>query len=94
MPFGPKSIPYRLLLLLENEISKQFADSFNLSFKNGVFPSVLKTAEGISIFKKDSKLAYSIYHPIALLSNIAKILEKIMHQRLYTFLNNKTIIYD
>ena len=70
------------------------ADLFNLSFKTGVFPSVLKTAKLIPIFKKDSKLDYSNYRPISVLSNIEKILEKLMYRRLYTFLNNKNIIYD
>ena len=37
---GPNSIPYRILFLLKNEISKQLADLFNLSFMTGVFPSV------------------------------------------------------
>ena len=34
------------------------------------------------------------YCPISLLSNIEKILEKLMHKRLYTFLNNNNIIYN
>ena len=54
-----------------------------------VFPSVPKTAEVVPVFKKDSKLYYSNYHPISLLSNIEKILT-----RLYTFLNNNNIIYN
>ena len=70
------------------------ADLFNPSFKSGVFPSVLKTAKVIPIFKKDSKLDYSNYRQISPLSNIEKILEKLMSRRLYTFLNNKNIIYD
>ena len=64
--------PYRTFLL-KNEISKQLADLFNFSFITGVFPSVLKTAKVIPIFKKDSKLDYSNYHPVSLLSNIEKI---------------------
>ena len=86
-------IVYRIFFLLKNEISKQLADLFNLSFKTGVFPSVLKTAKVIPIFKKDSKLDYSSYCPISLLSNIEKIFEKLTYRRLYTFLNNKNI-YD
>ena len=60
----------------------------------GVFPSVLKTPKGVPVLKKDSKLDYSNYRSISLLSNIEKILEKLMYRRLYTFLNNKNIIYD
>ena len=61
---GPISIPYRILFLLQNEISKQLADLFNLSFMTGVFPSVLKTAKVAPVFKKDSKLDYSNYRII------------------------------
>ena len=83
-----------MLFLLKIEISKQLADLFNLSFVTGVFPSVPKTAKVVPVFKKDSKLDYSNYRPISLLSNIEKILEKRMYKRLYTFLNNNNIIYD
>ena len=61
---GPNSIHYRILFLLKNEISRQLADLFKLSFKTGVFPSVIKTAKVITIFKKDSKLDYGNYRPI------------------------------
>ena len=61
---------------------------------NGVFPSVLKTAKVVPVFKKDSKLDYSNYCPISLLPNIEKILEKLMYKRLYNFLNNINIIYN
>ena len=52
-----------------------------------------KLQKVIPIFKKDSKLDYSSYCPISLLSNIEKIFEKLTYRRLYTFLNNKNI-YD
>ena len=57
----------------------------------GVFPYVLKTAKVIPVFKKDSKLDYSNYHPISLLSNIEKILEKLSYKRLNTFLITKIL---
>ena len=60
----------------------------------GVFPSAFKTAKVVPDFKKDSKLDYSNYRPISLLSNIEKIIEKLMYKRLYTFLNNNNIIYN
>ena len=50
---GPNSIPYRILFLLKNDISKQLADLFNLSFMIAVFSSVLKTAKVVPVFKKD-----------------------------------------
>ena len=82
-----------MLFLLKNEISKQLPDLFNLSFMTSIFPSVLKTAKKVPVSKKDSKLDYSNYRSISLLSNIEKILEKLMCKRLYTFLSNNNIIY-
>ena len=60
----------------------------------GVFPSILKVEKVVPAFKKDSKLDYSNYRPISLFSNIEKILEKLVYKRLYTFLDDKNIIYD
>ena len=60
----------------------------------GVFSSVLKTVKVVPVFKKHPKLNYSNYCPISLLSNIEKILEKLMYKRLYSFLDNKNIIHD
>ena len=42
---------------------------------------MLKFAKVIPIHKKDSKLERSNYRPISLLSNIDKILEKLMHYK-------------
>ena len=63
-----------------------------------VFPSILKTAKVVTVFKNDSKLDhskldYSNYRPISLFSNIEKVLEKLMCKRLYTFLSNNDGIY-
>ena len=43
----------------------------------GACSSVLRSAKVVSIFKKDSKLVYSNYHPFSLLSNIEKSLKNL-----------------
>ena len=91
---GPNSIPTKILKLLSNHISTQFAELFNLSFSEGVFLSILKTCKVIPIYKKDSQLNCSNYRPIPLLSNIDKILERIMYNRLYKFLETNNLIYS
>ena len=80
--------------LLNNDISTQFAGLFNLSFPEGVFPSILKTCKVIPIYKKDSQLNCSNYRPISLLPKIDKILERIMYYRLYKFLEINNLIYS
>ena len=59
-----------------------------------VFPSVLKTAKVVSVFKKDLQLVFSNYRAICLLSNIEKILEKLICERFYAFLNKNNVIYN
>ena len=90
---GPNSIPIKILKLLKNDISQHLSDIFNLSFSSGVFPDILKTAKIIPIHKKDSKLECTNYRPISLLSNLDKILEKLMHTRLMKFLEDEKILY-
>ena len=84
---GPNSIPTSLLKHLNSEISVVLANLFNLSFSTGVFPDILKTSSVLPLFKKGSKLSCGNYRPISLLSNISKVLEKLMYSRLYSFLN-------
>ena len=74
----PNIIPTKTLKLLKNDIFCQLADIFNMSFTSGTFPSALKITKVVPVHKKDSKLDFSNYRPILLLSNLDKILEKIM----------------
>ena len=91
---GPNSIPVKILKLLKNDISQQLSDIFNMSFLTGQFPSVLKIAKVIPIHKKQSKVDYANYRPISLLSNIEKIIEKLMYKRLSNFLDINNLIYS
>ena len=91
---GPNSIPYKMLNLLKNNISKQVADLSNFSLSSGVFPSLLKIAKVVLVYKKDSKQDCRNYCPISLLSNIEKRLEKLMCKRVYQFLTESNIMYD
>ena len=73
-----------------NDISLQLTNIFNLSFSTGVFPSGLKIGKVILI---KSKSKCSNYGPISLLSNLDKILEKLMHNRIYEFVEKYKLIY-
>ena len=89
---GPNNIPTKILKLLINDISTQLSDIFNVSFSTGVFPSILKIAKVVPIHKKESKLVYPNYRPIALLSNLKKILEKLMYSRIFKLFNDNNSI--
>ena len=67
---------------------------FNLSFSTGQHPNILKISKTIPIYKKGLRLLVSNYRPISLLSNLNKILEKIVHDRIYKFLEDFQCIYS
>ena len=66
---------------------------FNISLSTGQHPELLKVAKTIPVFKKGSRLLVSNYRPICLLSNINKILEKLVFSRIYNFLDDFKCIY-
>ena len=91
--FSPNSILTNILKLLINDVSSELTQLFNLSFSRGVFPLLLKTSKFISVYKKDTRLQCSNYRPISLLSNIEKVFERLMYNRLYTFSRKNSVIY-
>ena len=91
---GPNSIPTKIVKQISHLISKPLSEIFNKSFCTGIFPDLLKITKINPIHKKDSKLLISNYRPISLLSNLNKIIEKLMFRRLYAFLEQYKCIYD
>ena len=91
---GPMSIPSTILKEIAPTISEPLSKIFNLSFETGLFPTCLKTANVIPVHKKESKLNTNNYRPISLLSNIGKMIEKLMYSRLFSFLNNSNALYQ
>ena len=66
----------------------------NLSLKTGTFPSQMKTAKVIPVYKAGDKHLFTNYRPISLLSQFSKILEKIFAARLDSFIDKHSILMD
>ena len=90
---GPFSIPIKDLKLLNPYISKQLAHIFNQSICSSIFPDRLKYAKVIPIHKKGPSTNPSNYRPGSLLSVFSKIIEKLMHMRLYAYLEKLNVFY-
>ena len=91
---GPNSIPPKILNLLKHDLSVTLSKLINLSFSSGTFPSLLKTAKVIPVYKKGSPFEVENYRPISLLSNLDKIFQKLMHKRVIRFLESHKVLYS
>ena len=65
----------------------------NKSLTEGVFPALLKSGLVCPIFKKNEKTSCANYRPISLLSNLSKIFERVMYNRIDNFLDENDLIY-
>ena len=90
---GPNSIPNKVIGQISASIAIPISNIINQSLLKGIYPSILKISKVIPVHKKDSKLEIVNYRPISLLSNINKIIEKLMFNRLYSFLEFHNCIY-
>ena len=90
---GPQSIPINLLKLTADLIINPLCNIISNSFNTGIFPDPLKVSKVIPIHKGSSSDEVNNYRPISLLSIFDKIIEKLVHKRLYNFLEQHNILY-
>ena len=77
---GPSSLPTKIMKQLNDIIASPLAELINKLFQSGIFPDIFKIAKVIPIFKSESRLLCNNYRPISLLSNVSKLIEKLMHK--------------
>ena len=90
---GMDEIPITVLKTTPDNILYALTHVFNLSMLNGKFITCFKTAKVIPIFKKGNRTIVSNYRPISLLPTMSKVLEKIMYNRVISFLNKQDFFY-
>ena len=89
---GLDDISSFLLKQIIGNIITPLTHLINLSFRSGHFPDCFKISKLIPLFKSGCKNTISNYRPISLLSSISKILEKLVHNRLTSFLDKYNIL--
>ena len=88
------SLPSFILAEFAPFLVEPLCTIINMSLCEGVFPSLLKFASICPIFKKGEKSKCKIYRPISFLSNISKIFERVMYNRVEQFLICSNQFYD
>lgn len=90
---GFDEIPVKLLKHTANLIALPLEHLINLTIQTGTFPEMLKRTIIKPIFKKGDKHVITNYRPIALLSNVSKIYEKIIASQLLSYLHTFNILH-
>lgn len=66
----------------------------NLSLTQGFFPDAMKIARIVPLHKTGDPMLIKNYRPVSVLPLISKILEKLMHRRIYSFVKKYEILYE
>ncbi len=91
---GVDGLNARLLKAAGPSIYKPLAHIFNLSIENSIFPDAWKTGCITPLFKEGDATDPSNYRPISVLPCLGKILERMMHSQIHTYLDDHELISE
>ena len=77
-----------------HELKIPLMNIFSQSLSTGIFPEKMKIVKVSPLFKNGKKAIASNYRPISVLPYFSKILERIMYNRLYSYLTENNILFN
>ena len=89
---GLDKLPVKLVKIAAPYITKSLTAIFNRSMSTGIFPCDWKVAKVTPIHKDGDKSDMDNYRPISVISITAKIMEKLAHSQLYSYLERFDIL--
>ena len=90
---GHDGISPKLVKNLGTVIIKPLVHIMNLSLEKGNIPDEMKKSKVIPIYKNcGSKETMKNYRPVSLLPAFSKILERLVYNRLYSFIRKQEIL--
>ncbi|CAH2220908.1 jg13462 [Pararge aegeria aegeria] len=81
-----------MIFLLLDTVAPVLSHIFNFSLSSGEFPKSWRKAHIIPIPKTKNPISFSQYRPISILPFLSKVLERIVHFQLNSFLVNNNIL--
>ena len=91
---GYDNVSMKLLKHIFQYIADPLTIIINQSLTTGIFPSKLKIAKVIPIYKKGDENITDNYRPISLLPSISKIFEKVVYMQVYDYFNEYKLFYE
>ena len=86
--------PTKLFGYLPSSTLELLTHLFNQSLSTGKYISVFKVAKVTPLFKHRNVQLVSNYRPISVFRAFSKILEKLVHKRILSFLNQNNILFQ
>ena len=86
-------IPNKLIKIAAEPLSAPFTQIYNQSIETGVVPNILKISQVTPVYKNGDATDPANYRPISTLSSFSKVLEKLIYNQLYNFLEKYSILY-
>ena len=83
---GYDDINVNVVTKIYEELKTPLMRTFNISLTTGIFPDKLKIAKVSPTFKNGDKDLLTNYRPTSVLPCFSKLLERIMYDRLYSYL--------
>ena len=89
---GPDGISNKLLKMTVGSIVPSLTKLFNTVLRSSRYPAIWKQANITPIFKKGNRQDKENYRPVSLLSNVGKVFERLIFDKLYTFCEERSIL--
>ena len=90
---GCDDVSYNVVKNCFGELCDPLLHIFNLSYSTGTFPDSLKIGKVTPIYKAGNSSDLGNYRPISALLYFSKILERIIYNRVYTYLQRNKVLY-
>jgi hypothetical protein len=92
--FGWDGINSKILHSVSGSLLPQITHICNLSLRDGTFPTKLKIAKVVPIYKSGAANEVGNYRPISVLPVVSKIFEKLIYNRISAYIDKHSILSE